>query len=435
MAKLIAAHPRLVRDLNEINILHLVRERGPISRIEIAQQLGLSQTAVSRIVGHLIRSDFLVEEMMSSATRSVGRQRIALRFNPNVGHVLAMDIGRKTTTLALANLGGTILARKAVESELDRGRDGFLERVTATAVTFLASQGIGLSQIEGLGVTIPGVVAAPQGVIRTFDRWKDWVGFNLQGYLERKLGVHTHVEGDVRAIAIAEHLIGAGKASDNMVCLCVTEVGPSAGIIYNGQLIRGVTDSAGEVGTTLVGYYIKDSHLYRSLFQEDQNVLFDQVVQPSTLLAIAKREIEKGLEIKSRDANLNVENLTVSQIVRAAEGGDRFCQLLLQEFGAIVGALCINLINFINPDLIVLHGEMFWAGTVALQAVRETVQKHVLPLPVEAVKIVPSALKEDGYILGGVSLVLRDLFNPPKFDRDTFRSPRKIRPFIAAPSS
>jgi len=85
--------------------------------------------------------------------------------------------------------------------------------------------------------------------------------------------------------------------------------------------------------------------------------------------------------------------------------------------------------------LIVLHGEMFWAGTVALQAVRETVQKHVLPLPVEAVKIVPSALKEDGYILGGVSLVLRDLFNPPKFDRDTFRSPRKIRPFIAAPSS
>lgn len=432
--KFLVGRPQLVRDLNAINILHTVRTRGPISRIEIARHLGLSQTSVSRIVARLVEAGFLLEQRASDTTRSVGRQCVPLRLNPDAGYVLAVDIGRKETTVAVANLAGEIVVSRTLESQLSRGRGEVLETVCRRLLALLGMQRINLSQVVGLGVTFPGLALGDRGIIRTFaaERGREWTNFDLCDFFQRKLGVPTYVEGDVRAVTVAEHFIGAGKASQVMVCLCVTDEGPSAGIIHDGVLFRGVTDSAGEVGSTVVGYYFRDNRLYRPLFDTSEGILFDQVVRPSTLALIAEREIKKGWRIGGPEGELSPGEVTVSAIARAAERGDQFCQALLKEFATLIGALCINLINFFNPDLIVLHGEMFWAGTVTIQAIREMVRKHVLELSAQAVKIVASELKQDAYILGGVSLVLRELFVPPKFNKDTFQVPRGIRSLRSA---
>jgi len=418
MVQLIAGKPRILRDINEINILHLIREEGPISRIDISKRIGISQTAVSRIVARLIKNNYIVQNNGSADKRSVGRQPILLKFNHGVGYIVAIDIGRANITYAILNLGGKIIKKRFMKSQFENGRDEVLNRLSSKVLLLIDSLGINLSQVYGIGITIPGLVKVPLGIIRTFGRWKEWYDFNLRHYFEKKFGIPTHVESDARAIALGEYFIGFGKTSNNLVCLCVTEVGPYAGIIYNGQLIRGVSDSAGEVGTTQVGYYIRDGYLFKSLFKDNENILFDQVIQPKALLDIVKKELQNGRIIQTSSKKLAPDTITLLDIVRAAEAGDEFCEKLLKEFAVIMGALCINIINLFNPEMIILNGEVFWEGSLILETVKETIKKHILPISVEPVQIVVSKLKENRYILGVASLVLSNLFSPPTLEKE-----------------
>jgi len=422
MVKLIAGQPKILRDINEINILHLIREEGPISRIDISKKIGISQTAVSRIVARLIENNYVSEVTDNNCKRSVGRQPISLQFNHSIGNVIAIDLGRVNSLIALVNLGGEIIHQEPFASELQPHRDVVLEKLSARIVAFLSKHGFDLSEIYGIGITIPGIVTSPEGIIRSFGRRHEWIGFHLRQYFEKKFGILTCIETDTRAITYAEYHMGHGKTSNNMVCLCVTEVGPYAGIIHNGELIRGITDCAGEVGTIQVGYYIQESNLFRSLFKEQKNVLFDEVMQPNTILDIARREINNGLAIAGPQGKISAENLTVLDVVRAAEKGDQFCQSVLKEFATILGALCLNIVNLYNPELIILNGEIFWEGSFIQNTMQAMVKKHILPISVEPVRFISSKFKEDRHILGVTSIVLSKLFHPPKFDKDGLSS-------------
>lgn len=425
---LIAGQPQILRDLNEINILHLIREEGPISRINIAKKIGISQTAVSRIVARLRRDDFIIEDSNTKNKRSVGRQPIFLHFNNNIGNIIAIDIGRCETTIALVNLGGKLLAKESFPSDLHRKRDDVLKDLNRRVIKFLSLNGQTLKNVYGIGVTIPGIVKTPEGIIRSFCRKNDWVDFNLRGYFEKKLKIFTCIESDTRAITLGEYYMGVGKNNNNMVCLCITDAGPYAGIVHNGQLIRGISDSAGELGTINVGYYIRQGYLFKSLFKNEEDVLFDEIVLPATLVNIAKQEIEKGKVLKGPDGPLNLKTLNVIDIVQAAEIGDEFCRYILKEFASILSALCINIINLYNPELIILNGEIFWEGTYIIKTIDELVKKHILPISVEPVRFMSSVLKENRYIIGIASLVLNKLFAPPKIDNESFIAFKKMRP-------
>lgn len=428
MVTLIAGQPQILRDLNEINILHLIREDGPISRIDISKKIGISQTAVSRIVARLMKDNFVKEESDTKNRRSVGRQPIFLHFNYSIGNIVAIDIGRTTITIALVNLGGKLLAKEIFPSDLHRTRDDVLKDLNRKLVKFLSINGQTLENVYGIGVTIPGIVKNPEGIIRSFGSKKEWINFNLREYFEKKYEIFTCIESDARAITLGEYYMGVGKNNNNMVCLCITDVGPYAGIVHNGQLIRGISDSAGELGTINVGYYIRQGYLFKSLFKKEEDILFDEIVLPDTIVNIARQEIEKGHVLKGPKGQLDPKTLNVLEVVQAAEFGDEFCRYILREFASILSALCINIINLYNPELIILNGEIFWEGTFIIKTIEEMVKKHILPISVEPVRFMNSVLKENRYVLGIASLVLNKLFAPPKIDNESLLSFQKMRP-------
>src|SRR5688572_8616671 len=114
-----ATHQAL-RDLNEILVLNVVRERQPISRIDIADWTGLEGSTVSKIVSRLLENEFVYEEGVAAASRSGGRKKRFLHLNPNKAYAVGVDLGLQHSTVALADFRGKILRSASVLNEIGR---------------------------------------------------------------------------------------------------------------------------------------------------------------------------------------------------------------------------------------------------------------------------------------------------------------------------
>jgi len=411
----LAANQKLLRSINAKTVLAIAKSNHPISRIEIARLSGLSQAAVSRIVDSLIERQILFEASVSGILRSVGRQPVMLDFNPTAGYVLAVEIGRVGQRIALTDLNGTIVATHQVQADVRLDKDDILAQILAESERLILEVGLHQSQLVGIGVTITGLVDAARGVVRTFRA--DWDNTNLKGVFERRFSAPTYVEGDTKAITIAEQHLGAGNGKRDQVCICFTDAGPSAGIIHNDHLVRGVTDSAGEVGSITAGYLIKEKSLLRSLYPPDADLTFDQLLRkdvPHEMLHLHLSTSGDPWQSPPKNRPLQFTNVYVAE---AAAKGDPISRAVLTEYGELVAILCLNVINFLNPERIILHGDIFWTNDFVLEVVRHAVQRHVLTIPAKAVSIVPSVLREDAVLLGAASLVLRDLFSRPEVRR------------------
>jgi predicted NBD/HSP70 family sugar kinase len=338
-----------------------------------------------------------------------------LDFNPTAGYVLAVEIGRTGQRVALTDLNGKIIAARKVQVEVRESKETILAAILAECDTLVLEQGIRRSQLVGTGVTITGLVDAVHGIVRAFR--PDWDNTNLREVFEAHFAVPAFVEGDSKAITIAEQQLGAGRGKRNHVCICFTDAGPSAGIVHNEHLLRGVTDSAGEVGSISVGYLVKDKSLFTSLLPTEGNVTFDQVLRKDVPREILRRQISASGDPWQSAPARRPAHFTNAYVAEAAALGDPLSLEILTEYGELAAILCLNIINFLNPEQIILHGEIFWTNDVVLEVIRRAVSHHVLAIPAQAVAIVSSVLKEDAVLLGAASLVLSDLFSRPEVRR------------------
>jgi len=179
--------------------------------------------------------------------------------------------------------------------------------------------------------------------------------------------------------------------------------GIGAGIILNGSLIRGVTASAGEVGYDELGFYVRDRNDFPLLYNGQKR--FGDILSNRWLASAACSAIKNG-----QKTTLVKDQMSPENIVSAAQNGDGLAIALLKEYGTLLGILCINLINTLNIELLVICGKILSKNDLLLMYVKEKVNKDLLSVPARAVHIVSSDLKENGVVLGAAGLVLEDLF-------------------------
>ncbi|TFG95405.1 MAG: ROK family protein, partial [Calditrichales bacterium] len=205
-----------------------------------------------------------------------------------------------------------------------------------------------------------------------------------------------------------------GKESQNLVNLWIGD-GIGAGIFLNGSLIRGVSASAGEIGYAELGFFIKDG-LEFPLLYNNQKTLSD-ILSNRSLIDAARKALQNGYR-----CGLKEEKLTPEYIMQSAEEKDPLGMALIKEYGALIGILCINLINTLNVELLIINGPVLAESELLLGTIKEKVQKDLLTAPATAVRIVLGALKEQGVVLGATGLVLEDLFYQDKMNLQKYRS-------------
>ncbi len=381
---------------NEYRILRLVRDSNSISRTEISQLCDLSKTTVTEIVSRFIEHGFLESIGEGSSTSRGGRKRELLKFNPRAGYVFGIDIRMRSAQVVATDLNANILRRESFPHDVSSSASTVLEHIATILEEWRALDANLFAHAVGIGIGLPGLIDERTGIVRAADTLKGWKGTDLRTFFEERFDIPVFVENDVKAMTLAEYLFGAGKYIPNQVFFWIGD-GVGAGIMIDGKLHHGRTSSAGEVGYNELGYVLASKERFPLLYN-GQKDLGEILADPSIVRAY-------------HAGGGDVAVCTADAVAAAAGAGEQIALRVINEVTSVLAVACINIINMLNPEIIVLGGSISHEPLVT-RMLQDKVREDLLTEPAQAVEIHPAKLNNDGVVLGAVGLVLYDLFKP-----------------------
>ncbi|MDZ7412412.1 MAG: ROK family protein [candidate division KSB1 bacterium] len=395
---------RLIRKLNEIRLLTLLRDYSPISRNDLARRAHISKVAASDIVARLDRAGFIMTVGKGETTRRGGKPPILLKLNPEGGYVVGVEIKRRRSVVALGNVESRVLGWKEATYPPDSPMQSVLKALFSAVDALLAEHDVLPERFVSIGIAIPGIVDYRTGRLSYADTLRGWARKPLAERFARRYRVPVIVENDVNVMALGESLLGAGRGVENMVYLWIGE-GIGAGIIVDGQLVRGEAGNAGEIGYLEVGHILAHSGRLRRLYRGQR--FFGDLLGESNLVAAVAREVEEAIPQGQTDEDY------LCSWLKAGDLGDARVRDCLDEYAYGLAALCMTVVKTLNPTLIVLSGRVVHHSKYLVAKVRSILREEMANIPFRASTVTVSTLRGEAGTRGAISLALLSIFEPP----------------------
>lgn len=320
---------------------------------------------------------------------------------------IGVDLGGMSMRAGVLDRKGELLSMEKRKTRPELGVNGVVDRLVNTIERAARAADVKMKDIGGIGIGVPGPVDTKKGVVRVaVNLGKDWTNLPLAARIEDQLGVPAYVDNDVRVGAIGEFTYGAGRDVTDMVAVFVG-TGVGGGIILNGQLRGGFRGGAGEVGHTVVAA---------------DNGITGKTGQPGTVEPLASRT---GMERFVREAVGSGRKSIVPALIDSAGGGRltssviyealRKNDAVMKEALAVaqrtLGLLAANLVNILDPEMIVIGGGVTERlGDKFVAPIRQIAYANFINRQnARAVKIVPAALKDASGVVGAAALARQKL--------------------------
>lgn len=378
-AKTQVARSNTIRDINRQIVLNYVREREPISRAEIARQTDLQRSTISTLVDSLIDEGFIEETGAGESTG--GRKPKLLRLNRNEAVAIGVDITPTKITIATADLAGRILEKDSFPTSPNS------DEVYREIISRLKKINQKLNNpTTKIGVSIPGIVDQNAGIVTyvPFFHWKNW---NIKEQITKELGLPVVIDNDANALALAELWFSKGEMNGikNSISVLVSE-GIGTGIVFDGQIYRGQTGTAGEFGHMIVG---SESHIQCSCGSRRCWEAF----------ASNKALVAKYLEFTG------VESIEIEEIFLKFQQGDELTREIVHNFIGYLGRGIANLIVGLSPETVIISGKITKIWSLIADDLDEVIKDNIKQkLP--KTRILASTLGDEPTIIGAVSLSL-----------------------------
>jgi predicted NBD/HSP70 family sugar kinase len=377
-----------LRERNRRRVLSALRVAGITSRAELARRTGLSRTTVSSLIGDLVREGLVAERVDHSSVPGAqgGRPPVLVSLDRRAGAAVGVDFGKTHVTVAIADLGHTVLAEMRRELPGDHRADQDLELAGELVDTALEEAGVDRSLVLGVGMGLPGPIHADTGTVGSTSILPGWVGVTAARAMSDRLGLPVRVDNDANLGALAEHVWGAGAGVSDMIYLKLA-TGIGAGLVLNGRLYRGVGGTAGEIGHTII-----DEH--------------------GPVCRCANRGCLETLASGAATVELLRptlgHDLTLGQLVELTVEGHPACRRVVADAGRHIGRAVANLVNLLNPSRVVVGGELAACGDVLLDPLRQECTRHAISSAGDDVEIAHGPLGDRAQVLGALALVLQD---------------------------
>ena len=363
----------------------LLRGAGPITRADVAARLGLSRATVSAAIAPLV-SDGLVEDRDEPAPATArGRPPGLVALTRRAGVAVGVDLGRRHVRVAVADLGHTVLSERHERFDVDWRPEESLTEIGMLVEAACADAGITLDDALGIGLGLPAPLDN-DGRPSAHSIPPGWMGHLPADELAAQLGVPVAAENDANLGALAEAHWGAGRGHTSLVYVKAA-TGIGAGIVLGGSVFRGAGGTAGELGHTTTG--------------DD-----GPVCQCGNRGCLEVRAGGAALVNQVMQSGLDVEGLP--DLVARAREGHLGCRRVLADAGDAIGLALATVVNLLNPDRIVLGGELGTAGDLVLESLRARLQRNAIAPAVREATVVPALLGDRAEVLGAVLLVLRE---------------------------
>jgi predicted NBD/HSP70 family sugar kinase len=377
-----------LRERNRRRVLSALRVAGITSRAELARRTGLSRTTVSSLIGDLVRDGLVAERVDHSAAPGAqgGRPPVLVSLDRRAGAAVGVDFGKTHVTVAVADLGHTVLAEMRQELPSDHRAEQGIEAASGLVDAALAETGVDRGCVLGVGMGLPGPIHADTGTVGSTSILPGWVGVEAARAMSDSLGLPVRVDNDANLGALAEHVWGAGDGVKDMIYLKLA-TGIGAGLVLGGRLYVGAGGTAGEIGHTII----------------DEHGPVCRCANRGCLETLASGAATVELLRPTLGADL-----TLGRVVALTLDGHPAATRVVADAGRHIGRAVANLVNLLNPSRIVVGGEMAACGDILLDPLRHECQRHAISSAGDDVEIHHGPLGDRAQVLGALALVLQD---------------------------
>jgi len=377
-----------IKELNRSIVLNTLRFQGEMSRTQLAAITGLNKATISSLVDELISAQLVIE--VGHGTSQIGRRPILLMFNAPAGFVIGIDLQVGFARIVATNLSGKI--EQAVECSFESSSEHqdvieiLVEKVGELSGKLPPSR-LG---VVGVGVAVPALVDFLRGIVINAPNLK-WKDVHLKALLENRLNVPVYVDNEANAGALGEKLSALGQSVSDLIYISAG-YGLGTGLIVNHELLRGANGVAGEFGHMIVEPQGRRCHC-------GNQGCWEMYASEKALL----NEYER----------LAGRTTTTEEILSLARSHEPHAFEAIQFVGRYLGIGISNILNALNPPLIVIGNKLSKAGGLLLRPVQQTVTSRCFVAAYADVNIQLSSLGQDACAVGAASLVLHEYFSGP----------------------
>jgi len=380
------------------SVFDLIRKEGPVSRSAIARRLHLSRASTTFFVKDLLNASLVIES--GQGISRGGRRPILLQFNGDCGYAMGFELDVTRIVGVMSNLGGKVLSVKGQHFQVKDGPTAAIATITELSRALLAETSVPKEKLLGAAVGISGPVLYEEGVPLSPPIMPGWDGYPLRQQLQEALAMPVYLDNDANLGALGEHMYGEGQGIANLVYLKVNS-GIGAGFILRGQLFRGAWGVAGEIGHVSI--------------DEDgppcscgSNGCLEAMAGSPAIVERAAQAVRAGYPtLLARKAAQHP--LVIDDIVQCAQKGDETSRQILSLAGSQIGVALGDLVNLLNPRMLILGGEAaLKAGNLLTDALVDSLHRKALHAAARDLEIRYSRLAGQATPLGGVALVLEN---------------------------
>jgi len=307
-----------------------------------------------------------------------------------------VDLGGSKIYTVLSTSCGERLSSYKEKTQAAASTDLVLDQITHSVLTVLGKAGCSRSRLSAVGVCVAGFFDCKERIIVNSPNLRGWVNIQLEKELSKRLGVTVLAENDANAAAIGEVKYGAGRGFRDAVFITVS-TGIGAGLVLDNKIYRGTRGFAGEIGHMEVnpgglncGCGLKGC--------------LETISSGKAMTRAVREAVSKNKNTVLRQL-VNDNSLLASHIFAAAEKGDRVASEIICQALYYLGIGLVNIINLLNPEVIIIGGGVAEAGESLLAPLRDSVNSKALAASAASVIIKKAELGVEAGVIGMLSLL------------------------------
>jgi predicted NBD/HSP70 family sugar kinase len=394
------------KEKRNVEILEILRRRGPISRPEISKEMGINVVTISNYVDEFIKRSLVFEKELDISEG--GRRPVLLDLNPRAGFAIGVGLNLMNMVGLLVDLKGNIVTKTQIARPRASVKE-ISECLLEIVREILRRSKEYASNIKGIGVGIAGLINKETGSIhwpQKMDHYYSYasVDLPLKGLIEKEFNLPVMIENDATSACFGEHWLDLGLEYKNIIYMFS---GVGCGIMINGDIYRGSQGYAGEVSV----YNYKEQDLFNcaagnSCFLKRWEVDLGAVEDMRVVLGQNKEKAKEFFKLTSS----NIDNVDLKSIFIASRAKNELALAVLERAAKRLGIKIASLVNLLNPQIVVIGGGFEDAGEEFLNKINLTVRDWAFREATEDLKVIYSQLRENAVALGAASLVMQKIF-------------------------
>jgi glucokinase-like ROK family protein len=387
-----------LKNFNRRSVLNYIRRNVHATKAGLASVTGLTFMAIKKILEELEELNLIREGKLE--TGGIGRHAVTYTVNENYGYTIGVHVNMFSTSAAVMDLHGTVLAIEHYDMRNPIStQTAFVDVVLELIHRAIKDSSVDEKKILGVGVGVPGPIDFSTGIVLTPPNLPILWYLPLKQILEQKLGYKVYVQKDTNALAVGEYWRGAGIGYSNVVYIDI-DMGIGSGLIINGEINQGANYVAGEFG-----------HITLDINGPICNCGNRGCLEALSSGLSILREFETQLPNEpSHPLYTKRNHLVIQDVLDTTNNNDLFAISIINKSAFYAGVAISNLINILDPQIIILGGILVQKCQGYFEIVRDVAYSRRMKGAKENL-IVASQLKAEVGVIGAGEIVADSFFN------------------------